>query len=747
MGIPIFDAWALSRVTKSMPITSLNGCVIGIDAAYYLGITTKEPLLSALGGFPYALESAIAKELNDLQAIGLKVHFVFDGLNHGMDYDPFGASMTSATNNAAAFDTYDKDLPNQAIQAFRTSGTPTPAALSTFLKKILHKNGIPFTVAPYSALAQLAYFEKHPCQFVDAIYGPSELFLYGVNKLITKFRHVHEPREGGERPGPKHMAPYAPEKSEFCWIDRGSCLEELGRIPSATFIDSLLLAGSEVLPAFPPLKRSSKGYSFREVVSLVANANGNIVSLCNQYPDDASFQRAEYLDHYKQAVTYIRHHVVITMEGDVETLDKEQAPSDVNDCVGQRLPEELNFYLSRGLVRPRVLNWLASGTILVPAPYDGGDSKVYQHLVQVDLENARNQALSLLADHLNRYYQRKEVTTKYWFDHSLVQKINIKDLLPSSPKESLASWNVKQEEISDRLRVLQKEIHNLTPCTISFAVQSLQDTVFAERSISPKGKSGRTVLKTRDEICANALWRFLQLHGYVDRQHRLTRWGNVLSRLLSTMGTNLEQENAAFLAVELLRYGLLNADTMFQKYSGAPSRGTDIDKRNCMLVARVACLGRLIHQPRGYSGPLSRHLLAYHSIVSAVQASARDLIEMSMVTMFLEGYVDRERDDWMELAQTLPLFNEDSCALGVIMLTYLDELCTREDPTSESTREEMKSRGQGWAVYCDFNASQQQALQLWDAVYQGVKLAKAGSQEVQEPKMWDEVDEWLSQRR
>ena len=50
------------------------------------------------------------------------------------------------------------------------------------------------------------------------------------------------------------------------------------------------------------------------------------------------------------------------------------------------------------------------------------------------------------------------------------------------------------------------------------------------------------------------------------------------------------------------------------------------------------------------------------------------------------------------------------------MLTYLDELCTREDPTSESTREEMKSRGQGWAVYCDFKASQQQALQLWDAV-------------------------------
>lgn len=69
-----------------------------------------------------------------------------------------------------------------------------------------------------------------------------------------------------------------------------------------------------------------------------------------------------------------------------------------------------------------------------------------------------------------------------------------------------------------------------------------------------------------------------------------------------------------------------------------------------MLVSRVACLGRLIHPARGYSGPLSRHLLAYYSVISAMQAALRDLMEMSAVTMFLEGYVDRERDDWMDIA-------------------------------------------------------------------------------------------------
>lgn len=76
----------------------------------------------------------------------------------------------------------------------------------------------------------------------------------------------------------------------------------------------------------------------------------------------------------------------------------------------------------------------------------------------------------------------------------------------------------------------------------------------------------------------------------------------------------------------------------------------DIDKRNCMLVSRVANLGKLHHQPKGYRGPLSRHHLAYHSIISALQNTLRDLLEISLATMFLKGHVHRYRNDWMDLA-------------------------------------------------------------------------------------------------
>ncbi|CAO1599130.1 hypothetical protein XANCAGTX0491_002873 [Xanthoria calcicola] len=749
MGIPAFDTWATAHVTKSLPLSYLNDSVVGVDASYYLDAVGKEPLVSALGGFPFALESNIVRELKDLQSIGLRLHFVFNGLDYGIDDDPFGPSLAAAENSALAFGIYEnRETAAQAAQVFRSSGAPNSAALSDFLKKVLYKHGVSFTVAPYSALAQLAYFEKHPDGFIDAIYGPAELFLYGVDKIITKLKLAHQPHDAPDKGIAKKAPQLAPEVPEFLWIDRRSCLEALGRISLANFEDALLLAGSKILSPFPPTNRAGKTYAFRDIASLLAVTVGGAVTLCNQNSDDEEVQRLEYLDRYKRAMAGIRHHVVITSEGDIETLDKDSAPDDLHDCVGQRLPEELNMYLSRGMIRPRVLSWLASGIILILAPYDGGDSKVYQDLVRHQLEPVRRQTLSLLADSLNRYYQRKEITTRYWFDPSSPSSVNIKDLLPS-PKDSINSWNIKENALSDRRQTLiDKQTPDLPLGSLSFAVRSLQDANFAAATITPPKKGQKhQLLQSRGEVCANAVWRFLQLRGYVDRQHQLTAWGKALDSVLSIAGSQPQQEKAALLAVELMRLGLLNADTMFFAYSGAPGRSNDIDKRNCMLVSRVASLGRLIHQPRGYSGPLSRHLLAYHSMVSAVQASMRDMLEMCLVTMFLEGGVDREREDWMEIALMLPLFEEDSCALGVVMLHYLDELFVREDPTSDATREEMTSKGQGWVIHSDFKASQQLAFGLWDAVYQGVKVANESGEDIKEIQMWHEVDQWLAQRR
>ena len=83
-------------------------------------------------------------------------------------------------------------------------------------------------------------------------------------------------------------------------------------------------------------------------------------------------------------------------------------------------------------------------------------------------------------------------------------------------------------------------------------------------------------MKTTREIVSNVIWRFLQLCEYVDDKHQLTPWGRVLEITLNALGSEhtAKQAEAVFLAVELLRLGLLDPSIMFPNYSGAPLRRT-----------------------------------------------------------------------------------------------------------------------------------------------------------------------------
>ena len=81
----------------------------------------------------------------------------------------------------------------------------------------------------------------------------------------------------------------------------------------------------------------------------------------------------------------------------------------------------------------------------------------------------------------------------------------------------------------------------------------------------------------------------------------------------------------------------------------------DTDKRNCLLLSRLACNGKMLHPSKGYSGPLSRHLLAYQCLVSVIRSSLRDLIEMSLAVLFLEADAERIREDFLEIADMCEL--------------------------------------------------------------------------------------------
>ena len=76
----------------------------------------------------------------------------------------------------------------------------------------------------------------------------------------------------------------------------------------------------------------------------------------------------------------------------------------------------------------------------------------------------------------------------------------------------------------------------------------------------------------------------------------------------------------------------------------------DDDRKYNTLVSRVACLGRLRHNAIGFTGPLSRHLLGFHSMTTTMRQALRDLEEMCLLTLFLGGDAERDRSDFADLS-------------------------------------------------------------------------------------------------
>ena len=302
--------------------------------------------------------------------------------------------------------------------------------------------------AEFSNFCQLAYYEKHESPYVDAVYGPPELFCFGANKIITKLGEVPSvsPREKEEVNESEQL---------FDWIDKRPCLERLGNIPTHLFEDALLISGtSQRLGTFPSLLNPApyKNKSItRDAVDTIAGGGGNVVRLCAQGNDSTL---KDYADQYKLAIASIRHHIIMTAAGpnqsggDLVPLNKSNAPSDLHDVIGLRLPEELYHYLSRGMIQPNILNTLTSGTYYVTIPAAGGDSDSYRTLVQTQLDPIRRQTISLLAEPLNRYFQVKEITTRLWFDRDSEIKFNSKNVQPP-PREMLSKWHVKDSLLEE----------------------------------------------------------------------------------------------------------------------------------------------------------------------------------------------------------------------------------------------------------------------------------------------------------
>ncbi|KAK5939190.1 hypothetical protein PMZ80_008493 [Knufia obscura] len=718
MSIRKLETWA-AKFVNTLPLSSLDGAVIGVDASYYLdqclNENNEEPLKVALGGIPFTLTARIEEDLQAARDAGVKLIFIFDGLDY-VNKTPAGAeSSESQAAHESGWTHYLQGDPKSTVQDFGKAKYPLSLVLR-HLRKILLSNEVDFLVAPFSSLAWLAYlYHMDQGQPIDAIMASPDAFLFDVDKVILGIDA---------------------KEQNFNWLQKADCVTAAGNPSPQAFKDAQLLLGSRFLPTFPLLQRNQIP-TIRE--ALVLLGRGPVLQLCNQYREDPAVAQSDYADRYKKAIMTIRHHVIMTPDGSVQPMDLQHAPGEVHAFVGQRLPDELFFYISRGLLDPQVPNWLAANEIKLTLPGGSIDCEPFRRFVFDQLNPLRLQSLKLLSECLHFYWQSRPISIKSWDGRNITQPL--KDVTPL--KEKVSSWKVQD---------------SVTPASKSARVSSvlsclrlLKDKDFVQKTItSAKDRIEHPALKSQTEIISNVFWRFLHTRGFVDDKHQLTSWGHMLEVALATMDGGSRKEEQGVIAVEMLRMGVLNTQSITGSNVASSDKSYD-HKRYTNLLSKIACLGRLKHEPVGYVGPLDRSLLTFAWEITTIRESLRNLCETILTTMFLNGDVSREREDWHELSQRLPFLSDNGSSLGIAVKSYLDALNDKAEAgvSLSELKEQVKSQEKQYTWFSKIengtiHKSLETAFKLFDAVEAAVK---SGEKEVKEAATFTAADEWLSTRR
>lgn len=233
------------------------------------------------------------------------------------------------------------------------------------------------------------------------------------------------------------------ENSTFQYVNKRAFQSELGA-QSDQIVDALILTGSDLIPTFAPFANASSVTIFKSIIDALQR-HTSATRLIKAYPDHQA-----YLTKYQKLRAAIKYHPIFTDEGSIEPLNIHDAPPDIHEIIGQRLPDELFFYMSRGVISARLIDLLVSGQLAIKAPLEGGDTEEFRKLLD-SLNPIRAHALSLITSPLNRYWQSTRVVdVHYWFNPGQPRSIVVKEVEPR-PAELVNKWHVKEDVFREKL--------------------------------------------------------------------------------------------------------------------------------------------------------------------------------------------------------------------------------------------------------------------------------------------------------
>jgi len=256
----------------------------------------------------------------------------------------------------------------------------------------------------------------------------------------------------------------------FQYTSKRGLLQELG-VTEDQFLDIGILVGFDHSPPFPPTVHEQALKATVDMVKYYKSGHAAV----SVFSDHPAVKTIQYSDHYARTRSMIRYSLILSSEGTVLPLPLATAghghpnnhphptaadiPQDLHEIFTNRLPDEIYYYLSRGLLGPQALVWLTSGQIVENPPLDNGETTEYKRFVKEVITEGqtgpRATALALVSSVANTFWANKKVQGFFWFEQPNTH--NQKAILHNSTQtaqlaDRVTGWNVMYSIVEEELR-------------------------------------------------------------------------------------------------------------------------------------------------------------------------------------------------------------------------------------------------------------------------------------------------------
>lgn len=725
-------------------IEILTNSVIGIDVEHYLSrIYTykKEQALPAIGGIPTSLRDYIQSDLQTFQEFNIKPIFVISGLNTQLQMKNYKTNELS--NHEQHLESVWKRLVNKdpshlhhshnaIIENFRTFNEPLQMrTLINDIIKMFLEFKVDYLVSPYDASFQLSYLYNN--KNIDIIYGSTDLLLTRVDKFILGMEF---------------------QSKDFRFINKNKVLQELN-LNERQFLDLCLMMGCnlqpETFPIFPPIPKPNPLqpypqlsyfkigldmlYQYAQFSNDTSSLLGYIMSLNNN----------KVLDLYYRGVSVLKYVPIINEEGYVELynvamaklgitgnidfldIDDEEeeeeeeeerveegedktktngggsesastnarsvkVPNDIHDIISQRLPPELYFYQSIGLLPLDLLESITKGQLDVRPPLEVSLSDGYKKLLTSrNYQDLLDYQYNLITQLLARYYQVKKIRVKYWFKDDVLELNN--RLTPPIFKR-IDKFFIQSDESEDQFQLNK------------FFKDKLTGDMTTTKQI-----------KTCEDIISTVMLRTLYLYGILNDKKEVSPLAKVLIKFANEIDVSQQEEFEQFVLLLLLlqsksivlnepskeftdvsnyykQWGSSSTDQPQQSGTGAQYKRDSIsqeDLKKITLISRIFSFNKFNIGPINYQGPVSRSLLNFRSQIEFLNKNLLNSLQVVLVDLIVHQEQNEiksfeSKQDWYNLINNLPFYKSiNNYLMGVIGEIYF-EICAKQKQGDDEVR-------------------------------------------------------------